>query len=210
MDMADELRIPGVAEEDAGVAPIVAKVADVIGSLAATDGLVSPGRFQTAISVAKGVGKVLGEPSLTEVLALRALSSPSQPAAALAALRAAVVSLSAPERAAIMWELGKLVSADAKPGIARLAPDVAAALNVPLPDEYRHDSGGILDALGSFADRAKKLVRSESAIFVAVRDTALEFGEVHLLADIAESQRTGDQAALMRALSPVLERSRVA
>lgn len=50
MDMADELRIPGVAEEDAGVAPIVAKVADVIGSLAATDGLVSPGRFQTAIS----------------------------------------------------------------------------------------------------------------------------------------------------------------
>jgi HPt (histidine-containing phosphotransfer) domain-containing protein len=206
MDAADELSIPDAAEDEARAVPAVRRVADLIGAFAGFEGLVSPRRFETAISVAEAAGTVLGEPSLIQVLTLRALAAPPPPAAALAALRAAALSLSGPERAALMRELARLlVGNDAKPAVAKFGPELAAALDVPLPDHLRQESGGIRDALGALADRARKLVRAEPPLLVAARDFAMEFGETELFAAVAQARRADDPSALIRALRLALE-----
>lgn len=177
----------------------------MIGALAAAGGLVSPKRLETAISTADAVGTALGESSLTRVLTLRALSAPIPVRDALAALKSSAGGLGAPERAAILRELTRLTGADARPAVAALAPDVADALDVPLPERLRPDSGGILDTLGSIAEKARKLVRSEPPLYGAARDFAVEFGESQLIAAVTEAQRTGDQTALTRALPAALD-----
>jgi hypothetical protein len=76
MDVSDDLLVPTAADEEARASPIVKSLAAVVGAIACGDGLVSPRRFETAIAAAQDIGNVLGEPNLTRVLALRALSSP--------------------------------------------------------------------------------------------------------------------------------------
>ena len=205
VDSSDTLLVPDAAESEAHAAPIVRSLAETIGALAAAGGLVSPKRLETAISVAESIGTALGEPTLTRVLALRALAAPRQPREALASLRSTSAALAAPERAAILRELTRLTGDDAKPAVAGLAPELAEALDVPLPQQLRTDSGGILDTLGSLAERARKLVRSEPPLVGAARDFAADFGEQQLVAAVSEAQRSGDQSGLMRALPVALE-----
>jgi hypothetical protein len=179
-------------------------VSDVIGALAAAEALVSPKRLQAAMSVTDAVGTLLGEPSLIRLLTFRALSSPLHPLSALAALKPAAATLSAPERAALMQELKPLLSGDAKPVIAALASDLAAALGLPLPADPRHDSG-IFDAFSSLADRAAKWVRSEDRVLVAVREFAMDFGESRLLALADQAYQTGDKRNLFSALGLTID-----
>ena len=74
MDDANELKVPNVTDEEAQADPIVAKLANVIGALAAAEAFMSPTRFEKTMSAAEAIGKLLGEPSLTRVLVLRTLS----------------------------------------------------------------------------------------------------------------------------------------
>lgn len=196
MDPSDELLVPNAAEDEARADPLVAALADVIGAVAATDGLVSPGRFEAAVAVAQEVGNVVGEPSLTRVLVLRALASPNDPRAAIAALKPHAGTLSGPDRAAVARALAALLGEEAKPAVADLAPDLATALGVPLPDRLRRRGPGVRDALGGWTDRMKRMVRSEPPLVAAARDFALEFGDLRLVAAISDAQRTGDTAAL--------------
>jgi hypothetical protein len=205
MDTNDDLSVPGSSEEEARAAPIIRCVAEVAGAFAGADGWVSPSGLETAVSVAEVLGELLKEPSLTRVLVFRALSSPQSPRVALAALRSAAASLPAPQRAAIMHELLRLLTDDSKPTIAGLRGELAGALDVPLPDHLRNDGRRMLDAVGSLADRAMKLVRPDKPIVVAARDFALDFGESQLLAAVDEIQRGEEPSRLIVALRVALD-----
>jgi len=200
VDAADKLLVPDAVDDEAQAAPFVQKVANTIGALAAADGLVAPTRLETAISVSVAVGDILGQPSLTRALTVRALSAPPPAPAALASLKSVASSVSPTDRASIMRELMRLIDGNVKPGAAGLGSDLAAALSVPLPDQFRHDGRGILDTIGQFADRAKRLVRPEAPILANARDFAIEFSEVQLLDAVMEAQRTGDHSILIRAI----------
>ena len=141
MDLIDELVVPSAAEDEARAPSIVKKVANTIGALAAAGGALSPKRFEKALLAADAVSKLLGEPSLTRLLTLRALSSPQSPRDAIAALKSATTHLSGPERTELMRELAPLIGSDQRPVIQGLARDLASALSVPLPDHLRNDSG---------------------------------------------------------------------
>ncbi|MEJ0015476.1 MAG: hypothetical protein WDN25_02735 [Acetobacteraceae bacterium] len=86
MDTPQELLVPDAAQDEARAAPVVRCLAGTIGALAAAGGLASPKRLETALAVAASIGETLGEPSLTRVLTLRALSAPPAPREALGLL----------------------------------------------------------------------------------------------------------------------------
>ncbi len=200
MDAGDDLHVPTAVEEEARAAEVVRSVATVIGALACAEGLVSPRRFEAAVAAAQSVGSVLREPNLTRVLTLRALSSPQDPRPAIVTLKAVANKISAPDRAIIMRRLAGLLGDDAKPTIIALAPELAVALGVPLPDGLRHGGPGILDALGDWADRMKRVVHAEPPLLVAAREFFADFGEIQMAEAIVNAQRTGDVGALARAL----------
>ena len=131
MHESDELRVPNSADDEARAAPIVAKLANAIGALAAAEGFISPIRLETTMTVTEAIGKLLGEPSLTRVLVLRALSSPLPPRTAIADLKAAAETLPAPERAAVMDEFAPLIEGDSRSSIAA---NLAGTLDVRLPN----------------------------------------------------------------------------
>jgi hypothetical protein len=146
---------------------------------------------------------------LTKLSVLRALASPSPPMAALAALKSSSTLLSGPDRVAMMSELVRLVGVDAKLPVAGLAPNLADALSVPLPARFRSDSGGLMDALGSFADRALRLVRPEPPLMAAARDFVLDFDEAQAFSvAVVEAQQAGNRLALISALQIILARVR--
>lgn len=205
MDTINELLVPDPAEEEARAAPIVRRVAEATGALAAAEGWVSPTGLETAVSVAESLGELLEEPSLTRVLVFRALSAPPPARAALASLRSTASSLPAPRRAAIMHELLRLLADDTKPNVVGLRSELASALDVPLPDHMRNDGRRMLDAVGSLADRAFKLMRPEKPIVVAARDFAQDFGEAQLLTAVDEIQRGDDPSRLVVALRVALD-----
>ena len=204
MDLIDELVVPSAAEDEARAPSIVKKVANTIGALAAAGGALSPKRFEKALLAADAVSKLLGEPSLTRLLTLRALSSPQSPRDAIAALKSATTHLSGPERTELMRELAPLIGSDQRPVIQGLARDLASALSVPLPDHLRNDSG-ILEAIGFFADRAKAIVHSEAPLVAAARGFAIDFGDAELLDSVANARQTGDQSILQRVLIAALD-----
>ncbi|MEJ0015477.1 MAG: hypothetical protein WDN25_02740 [Acetobacteraceae bacterium] len=104
-----------------------------------------------------------------------------------------------------MRDLMRLLEGDTRPSVAGLAPDLAAALDVPVPDQPRGSGGGLRDTIGSIAGRARNLMRPEPPIYGAARDFALEFGETQLVAAVTEARRSGDQTALLQALPAALE-----
>lgn len=187
VDAPEALPIPTAAEDEARVDPIVASLANLIGSLAASDSLKSPRRFETAMAVAQTVGGLLDEPSLTRVLCLRALCAPPNPRSVLAEVKRHAGTLSAPDRAAAMRSLAELLGDDAPQSVQALSPDVAAALAVPLPDNLRRVGATLGETFGHFAGRAMRLVRSEPEIVTSARDFAIELGEVQLLTAVAEA-----------------------
>lgn len=172
MDASESLPVPTAAESEARAAPILASLAKLVGALAASEGLVSPRRFEVSMAVTQAIGNLLGEPSLTRVLCLRSLSAPPNPRLALTEVKLHAASLSSPDRAAIMRALAELLRDDASQPVATLAPEVAAALAVPLPDKLRRNGATLGETLGSFAGRAMRLVRSEPAIVSAAQDFA--------------------------------------
>jgi hypothetical protein len=104
----------------------------------------------------------------------------------------------------LMRELTPMVSGDAKPTIAALAPELAVALGVPLPGNLRHDGGGMFNAIGLFAGDAIRIFSSEAPVLVAARQFAVEFGEGQLLAVVYKAHRAGDQSTLISALQQAL------
>lgn len=56
---------------------------------------------------------------------------------------------------------------------------LAAILGVPLPDDLRHEVGGIFDAVSFLANRAAKLVRTADRFLITGREFAIDFGERH-------------------------------
>jgi hypothetical protein len=61
MHESDELRVPNSADDEARAAPIVAKLANAIGALAAAEGFISPIRLETTMTVTEAIGKLLGD-----------------------------------------------------------------------------------------------------------------------------------------------------
>ena len=193
---ADELLVPNSADDEAKAAPIVGGLAGVIGAIASTDGLISPARFKSAMSVAETLGKRLGEPSLTRVLVLRALISPRRLWATIADLKTAAASLPVAERAAIMHEFAQLIEGDAKLAAKGFMSELSRALEVRPPSHAIPDATGVFDALGSLGERAIRLVRSEPQLFTEAREFAADFNDSQLLAAIHD----GDNQALFHAL----------
>jgi hypothetical protein len=208
METADDLAVPNGAEEEARAPPAIASLANVIAALAGSEGLVSPKRFEVAVTAAQGVGNLLGEPSLTRVLTFRALAAPQDPRAAIATLKRHTPALPPPDRAAVMRALAELIGDDAKPSVAGLAPDLAAALGVPLPVHLRRTGGGIRDGLAHLTERAMRLVRHEAPLIAASRDFATTFGEPGLLTAVEDAERVGDNRLLNDALRSTLENVR--
>lgn len=208
MDAPEVLSLPTAAEDEARAEPHLKSLAHLIGALAASGGLVSPRRLEVTMAVTQSIGDVLGKPSLTRVLCLRALSSPPSPSTVLVQVKTDSGSLKPPVRVAIMRSLAELLGDDAPPSVAELAPDVAAALDVPLPDNLRRDEASLGETLGNFAERAMRLVRSEPPIINAAREFATELGERQLLATVAEAQKTGETGTLVSMLTRTVDEVR--
>ena len=172
MELPDELILPSAAEDEKRASPLVRSSAELIGALGANAGFMPPKRLDLVQEVADSVGTILGEPSLVRVLMLRALSAPALPRTALAAVRAAASETGSPMRADLMREFGRLL-ADAKPAIAELGPDVAAALNVPMPESMKRGTSSMRDSGGSLVERAFRLVRSEDPLLAEARGFAV-------------------------------------
>jgi hypothetical protein len=194
MHESDELRVPNSADDEARAAPIVAKLANAIGALAAAEGFISPIRLETTMTVTEAIGKLLGEPSLTRVLVLRALSSPLPPRTAIADLKAAAETLPAPERAAVMDEFAPLIEGDSRSSIAA---NLAGTLDVRLPNHPAHDGNRMFDALGSFAQRAMRFRHSETPELTEARKFAADFEKAWLVEAVMTAQQNGDRSALI-------------
>jgi len=210
---ADELSVPTSADDEARAAPVVAKLANVIGALAAAEDFISPARFEKAMSVANATGKLLGEPSLMRVLVLRALSSPPRPRTAIADLKSPAASLPLPERTAVIHEFAPLVGDDASPSIASLGLELAGALGVRSPRHPGYDGRSVLfDALGSFAERAMRFGHSETPLLVQARKFAADFEEAWLFEAVTTAQQNGDRSALVHPIELAMNevRKRVA
>ncbi len=207
--LVPELSVPNAADEEARAAPIVRRLAEVVGALAVAEVFMSPTRLEKTMSVAEAIGKLLGEPSLTRVLVLRALSSPPRLRTALAELKPAASHLHAPERAAVMHELVPLVEGDTNPTIAGLIQNLADALSVPVPNHSANHGRSVFDALGYFAMR---LVRSETRLLAEAREFAADFDEPELFAVVMTARQTGDQSVMVSALGLAVDaiRKRIA
>ncbi len=204
MELPDELILPSAAEDEKRASPLVRSSAELIGALGANAGFMPPKRLDLVQEVADSVGTILGEPSLVRVLVLRALSAPALPRTALAAVRAAASETGSPMRADLMREFGRLL-ADAKPAIAELGPDVAAALNVPMPESMKRGTSSMRDSGGSLVERAFRLVRSEDPLLAEARGFAVDFAQPTILAAVRTAQKTGDVQPVLQALPAVLD-----
>ena len=204
MDGTHELLVPCAADQEALAPPIVAKLAAVIGALAAAEDFVAPTRFEKAMVVAEAIGRLLGEPPLVRVLVLRSLSSPPELWAAIGDLKPAASHLSAPERAAIMHELAPLIDDGARPAIQGFVPDLAGSLGLR-PNRVAGDEKSVFEAVGSFAERAMRLVRSERRLVVEARGFAMDFEQPQLLVEAAKAQQSGDMIPLGLSLGPAID-----
>ncbi|MGE0224945.1 MAG: hypothetical protein AB7F35_09645 [Acetobacteraceae bacterium] len=203
MDTPDELILPSAAEDEKRASPLVRAAAELIGTLGANAGFIPPRRLELVQEVADAIGVVLEEPSLVRVMTLRALSAPSQPRTALASLRSAAADATGPVRADLMREFGRLL-VDAKPSIAELGPEIAAALAVPLPESLKRAGSG-RDSGGSLVERAFRLVRSEDPLLAEARGFAVDFAQPSVLAAVRTAQKTGDVQPVLQALPAVIE-----
>jgi hypothetical protein len=197
MDDANELKVPNVTDEEAQADPIVAKLANVIGALAAAEAFMSPTRFEKTMSAAEAIGKLLGEPSLTRVLVLRTLSSPPRLRTALAKLKLTASNLPAPQRADLMHALVALVEGDDDPSLPGLIQNLANAFSLPAPSHSTNGESSVFDALGSLVI---SLVHPETRLIAEAREFATDFGEAELFAASVTAWQTGDQSIIIRAL----------
>ncbi len=207
MNGADDLQVPCATDEEGRAAPIVAKLAEVIGAFAGAEGFIAPTRFEKTMLVAEAIGKLLDEPSLVRLLVLRSLSAPLQPWTAISNLKPVALSLSAPARAAIIHELAPLIDSGARPVILGFVPDLADALGLPPPNDLGHNGKGVFDTVGSFAERAMRLVRSEPRLVAEAREFAMNFEEAQLLKEIATAQQAGDILGLGPSLGAAIDRA---
>jgi hypothetical protein len=205
---ADELHVPSAADDEAKAAPVVGKLADVIGAIAAAGGFISPARLEIALSVAETIGRLLGEPSLSRVLVLRAMTAPPRLRAAFSDLKTAALPLSVAERAAIMHELSLMIHADVALAATGLLSDLAGALDVRPPSGPAHDGTSLFDALGFLRERTLRYVRSETPLLTEAREFSSDFNETQLLSAI----RAGDEKALVHSLGLAVDtvRKRIA
>lgn len=205
---ANELPVPSSADEEAKAAPIVGKLAIIVGAILAGDGFITPARLEMAMSTAETIGKRLGEPSLVRVLVLRALIAPRRSSAAIADLKVAAASLPMPERAAIMDDLALLIKGDAKLANTGLTSELARALEVRAPNQTAHDAASSSAAIEFIKERAMRFVRHEDKLFTEAREFAVDFNEAQLLTAL----HSGEEKAVYHSLGLAVDavRKRIA
>ncbi len=186
MDQELKLPVPTVQEMEREQLPAIEPFIEVIGALLGAGGLVSPKKLDLAMAASEEIGSILGNSNLARALVLRALSSPKSARTAVQALKVAANSLSATQRSAIMREMGKCLT---DPQSYPIDPqDIANALTVPLPDQFKKSSDGVMGTLSSAASKVRGWVRSQDNIVPLAKEFALELDEAALMKFLQETK----------------------
>jgi len=204
MDEDGVLRVPTGAADEANAIPVINNLARLIASLAGQDGLQSPKKLDLALLASKDIGSIIKETTLMRVYCLRALSAPELLDNVLSDLDGQAAIYSAPERAAILRSLSELITAQATVNRS-VGAKIASILEIPLPDQLRGmEPSGISEAIGNFASRAVRLIRTEPPIISIARQFGQVLGEDNLLLSVVDAQKSGDLSRLAIALQAAL------
>ncbi|MDQ1300372.1 MAG: hypothetical protein QG637_289, partial [Chloroflexota bacterium] len=88
---------------------------------------------------------------------------------------------------------------------AELAPEVASALGVPIPESLKRSGSVLREAGESLVEKARRLVRTENPLLAEARGFAVDFGQPAILAAVKTAQRTGDIQPVLEALPASLD-----